>query len=180
MSREIILHQETKEKISGFRFLKYLTEAECRDFLDSCVAEKFQPEERIIEEGETSSALYLVLAGAVNVSVSERTDDGTGKEVFICALGEGDFFGEAALFMNKKRTAHVSASGELLLLKVERESFIGFIRCHPHAGIKLLMLIIYSLLAKLREANQELAFERKASINQNDVDDIINAYLGGG
>lgn len=179
MSREITLRPETREKIRNYRFLKYLTDTECNDFLESCSTVKFDAEERIIEEGESSSALYLVLSGAVNVSVGERTGD-SKKEVFICALGEGDFFGEAAIFMNMKRTAHVSAGNEVLLLKVERDSFIPFIKRHPQAGIKLLMLIIYSLLAKLREANQELAFERKAAINQNDVDDIINAYLGGG
>ena len=37
----------------------------------------------------------------------------------------------------------------------------------------MLMIIIYSLLKKLRDANQELAFERKSDIDQNDIDSLV-------
>ena len=40
------------------------------------------------------------------------------------------------------------------------------------------MLIIYSLLRKLRAANQELAFERRADIHQDDVDALVAQLAG--
>ena len=152
---------------------QYLTPEQRQAFVDGCLLQSFSEGEKIIEEGAESTTFYTVLDGAVNISVSERT----GKDVFICMLGEGDFFGEAALFLNTKRTAHATATEGTRILSIERDSFMAFLKEHPGAGIKLLMLIIYSLLAKLREANQELAFERKASISQSDVDNILSSYL---
>jgi CRP/FNR family cyclic AMP-dependent transcriptional regulator len=43
--------------------------------------------------------------------------------------------------------------------------------------MKMLMLIIYSLIKKLRDANQEIAFERKSDISQEDIDTIISDFV---
>jgi hypothetical protein len=39
------------------------------------------------------------------------------------------------------------------------------------------MIIIYGLLRKLRETNQELAYERKADMGQEDIDDLVESLL---
>jgi hypothetical protein len=39
------------------------------------------------------------------------------------------------------------------------------------------MVTVYSLLKKLREANQELAFEGQFDIEQDDVDSIVDEFL---
>ncbi|MCK7472030.1 MAG: hypothetical protein MZU95_15720 [Desulfomicrobium escambiense] len=76
--------------------------------------------------------------------------------------------------MNLKRTANVAAADDgMTALRVKRADFMRFIREHPAAGIKVLFMIIYSLLAKLREANLELAHERKDDIAQDDIDDLL-------
>jgi len=54
----------------------------------------------------------------------------------------------------------------------------AFIRSKPAGGNKLLLVIIYSLLRKLRAANQELAYERKADMDQADVDSLMADMLG--
>ncbi len=41
----------------------------------------------------------------------------------------------------------------------------------------MLLIIIYGLLRKLRESNQELAFERKSVIAQDDIDDIVESFM---
>jgi CRP/FNR family cyclic AMP-dependent transcriptional regulator len=41
------------------------------------------------------------------------------------------------------------------------------------------MVIIYGLLRKLREANQELAFERKSDVGQDDIDDLVADFMKG-
>jgi hypothetical protein len=42
------------------------------------------------------------------------------------------------------------------------------------------MVVIYSLLNKLRDANQELAFERRVDVGQADVDSIVSEFTGVG
>ena len=100
------------------------------------------------------------------------------NEVFICSIGTGDVFGEAAMFMKVKRTADVVAASDTVLLRIQRPDMMQFIKDYPLTGNKLLMLIIYSLLRKLREANQELAFERRADIVQDDVDALVAQLAG--
>ncbi len=38
----------------------------------------------------------------------------------------------------------------------------------------MLMIIVYNLLHKLKDANEELAFEKKTLILQSDIDSIID------
>jgi len=52
-----------------------------------------------------------------------------------------------------------------------------FIKDYPRSGNKILMLIIYSLLKKLKEVNQELAYERKSDADQDDIDSIIQNFM---
>ncbi|GAB4363689.1 MAG: hypothetical protein Kow009_00260 [Spirochaetales bacterium] len=142
------------------------------DLLQDARAIQFEPGERVIQEGEVGPEFYLVARGSVDVTVSEGD-----REVFISTIGEGQFFGEAGLLSRVKRTANVVASGESLVVAIGRDSFLAFLKKRPRAGIQLLMLIIYSLLKKLRSVNQELAFERKFDIDQEDIDEIIRGIL---
>ncbi len=133
----------------------------------------YQENDHIISEGETSPYLFSVLEGSVNVSVKKEE----GKEMFICTIGGGDVFGEAGIFLTVKRTANVISTENTTILRIHRKDLLGFIKQWPAAGVKLLMIIIYSLLKKLRDANQELAFERKADIEQEDIDLIVQNLM---
>ena len=133
----------------------------------------YDEEERIITEGETSPFFYAVLEGCVNVMVQEAED----KEVYISTIGEGECFGEAGIFLTVKRTAAVVSAQESVILRIHREDLLAFIKAQPASGIKMLMVIVYGLLKKLRSANQELAFERKSDVEQDDIDSIVDGLL---
>ena len=61
---------------------------------------------------------------------------------------------------------------------MQRSDLSAFIKSQPAGGNKLLLVVIYSLLRKLRAANQELAYERKADMDQSDVDSLMADMLG--
>jgi CRP-like cAMP-binding protein len=128
----------------------------------------------LIKEGEITQYLYVVLEGAANVGV--RRD---GRDVYISLIGAGETVGEAGLFMNVKRTASVVACGRTVVFRLNREVFLNFVNNHPRGGSRVLLVIIYGLLKKLRESNQELAFERKSDIGQEDIDDMVTQLLLG-
>jgi len=161
------------EQIKGIKIFQYLSEKEREHILDISKIIQFDEKEMIITEGETSPYFYAVLEGTVNITVKETG----GKDVFISPLGSGDVFGEAAMFLNTKRTASVISS-DAILIQIERTDLIDFIKKHSNAGVKIMLLIIYSLLNKLRDANQEIAFERKTSFNQEEIDTLIGSYSG--
>ena len=158
------------KKVIVFRFLD---ESLLSEILGISKIRKYEEGDKIISEGEISQYLYTVLSGCVNVSVKEAS----GKEVFICAIGEGDVFGEAGIFIKAKRTANVISTEDTTILEIDRKDLLNFMKKQPIAGIKMLMIIIYSLLKKLREANQELAFERKTFIDQEDIDSIVEDII---
>ena len=154
---------------------KYLSQAEHRKILEISTFVRYDADEKIINEGDLKPYFYAVIKGTVNVLVREQD----GREVFICAIGDGEIFGEAGIFLNVKRSANVVSTEESVIMRIHRKKLLEFIKEFPSAGIKILMLIVYSLLSKLREANQELAFERKADIEQDDIDSLVEGFMTG-
>ncbi len=167
---------DTAKFVSGFKnilFFKFVKDSELADV--SAISEilEYEKGEVIISEGDVQPYMFAVVKGTVNVLVREKG----GREVFICAIGEGDVFGEAGIFANVRRTANIKSSESSILLRIHRDRFLGFIKSHLDTGTKMLMLIVYSLIKKLRDANQEIAFERKSDISQDDIDSIIADFV---
>jgi CRP/FNR family cyclic AMP-dependent transcriptional regulator len=92
------------DDLRSILFFKFIGDKEMKDVASIAEVYEYTRGETIISEGEVNPYIYAVIRGTVNVLVSE--DD--GKEVFICAIGEGDVFGEAGMFLNVKRTANIS------------------------------------------------------------------------
>ena len=134
---------------------------------------QFEEKEKIIVQGEVNQDFYAVLDGSVQVSVTE--DNGT--DVYICTIGAGEVFGEAGMFLHVKRTANVESLARTVIIRIPRQEMVSFIKNNPVGGNKFLLVIIHSLLRKLREANQELAYERQSDVEQDDIDAIVNDYL---
>lgn len=129
-------------------------------------------EDYIIHEAEMDANIFIIVSGSVNVTVTEEE-----KEVYICTIGEGEVFGEAGIFSNVKRTANVITTEDAVVLSLKRDGLLKFIKKNPTSGIQLLMIVIYSLLKKLRGVNQDLAYERKSDISQEDIDNIIKNIM---
>ena len=162
-----------RTSIRDILLFKFLSEREVEDLLRMCEIQVFEEGERIVQQGEVEQAFYGVISGSVEVAVGE----GRRKNVYICTIGSGEVFGEAGMFMKVKRTANVNSLASTALLHITRSNFMQFIKKYPTTGNKILMVTVYSLLKKLREANQELAFERQFDIEQDDVDSIVDEFL---
>ena len=152
---------------------RYLKDDTLLKILDIAHIVKYKPNDKIISEGEVSPYMFAILEGSVNVSVREAG----GKEVFICATGEGEVFGEAGIFLKAKRTANIVSTDNTTMLRIQRQDLLEFIKNQPSSGIKILMIMIYGLLKKLRDANQEIAFERKTNLDQDDIDAIAENLI---
>ena len=163
-------------KIKSTKIFSFLSDDELDYILTISDIYEYNPKEKIINEGDISSYLYIIISGSVSIEIKTQNKENS-KGVYICSIGEGDIIGEAAIFTNFKRTANVIADDELKMFIIERENFFNFIKTYPGSGIKILMVIIHSLLNKLKEVNHELAFEREAHLDQTDIDEIINDFL---
>ncbi len=157
-------------KLGNISIFHYLTDDERKFLLNISEIFEYDQDERIINYGEISACFYAILSGKVNVSVP---DANTGKEVFLSCIGEGEFFGEAGIFSNAKRTANVIAAETSKIISIGRNDFFSFISRHPSAGVKILMVFVNGLLKKLNDSNKELAFERRNVLDQSAIDQFL-------
>ena len=95
---------------------------------------KFKPGEIIFREGaDPRGEAYVIHAGAVEI---RRTFDGAEK--VLNRLGEGELFGQMALFRKGGRSATAVASGDTELLIIREERLEWLIRNRPQLTIEVL------------------------------------------
>jgi CRP/FNR family transcriptional regulator, cyclic AMP receptor protein len=161
------------DKIKNILTFRSMSEKELNNLMAESKILIYEEDEPIILQGDMDQSFYAVIKGSVKVSALEPE----GRNVYICTIGDGEVFGEAGIFMKVMRTANVTCCAPTSVLKVERSGMLKFIRENPTAGNKFLMVMIYGLLKKLKETNQELAYERKADVDQADIDALVNDLL---
>lgn len=162
-------HERIREALNESSLGTHLQADEIDSILDFASTYEFSPGESVIEEHEIDQNLYLVIDGNVSVEV------GSGeKHVYITTLGPGEIFGEAGLFSNTERTASIIAQDRVRLVQITRQGFLKSINKKPKAAVKFMFMIIFGMLSKLRGVNEELAYERKDDVNQEDIDSILS------
>ena len=99
-------------------------------------------------QGDPGDDMYLVLKGRVRICCESLS----GREITLCNLKDGGFFGEMALLDGEPRsaTAFCEQGGQLLVLR--RADFQDFLLKFPQAGVSLLAF----LSERLRRANWKI------------------------
>ena len=86
----------------------------------------------ICREGEPGDAMYIIKSGAVGVYVNR---DNT--EVFVNYLHRGDFFGEMALLVQRKRNATIRVLFDAHLYRLRHQAFEQLLKENPSVGLYL-------------------------------------------
>jgi len=160
-------------ELKSVKIFHWLHEIELKKLLRISKLLHYDEDETIINQGDIGNHIYIVIKGEVAVSIKNRHE----QQVGICRIGEGEVFGEAAIFLASKRTATITCRREATVVSISRQDFIFFIKSHPGAGNKLLMLIVLSLLEKLRSANEDLVLEKQIQVDFNQAADLIQEFI---
>jgi CRP-like cAMP-binding protein len=136
---------------------RYMTEEALFAFLNGSELMEYEDGEIIISQGDVSQFLYCLIKGTVSLSAYEKK----GNDIFIYNLDEGEIFGESALFLTELRIANVKSAGPSLILRIHRENLIRFISEYSQSGNKIFIVIIFSLLKKLRASTREITAVKK-------------------
>lgn len=126
------------------------------------------PGEEVVREGEVTDAFFVVKEGTLNIFKGPAD-----SRIFISVVGDGEYFGEAALFSNTSRSATVAANDRVLLLRTSREQLLGFFDAHPPAGKKILLGMLQELFFRLSQTSMALQSARKGSPSQADIDRLF-------
>ena len=103
--------------------------------------------ETIVRQGEVGDCMYVIQSGSVEIIKEEA-----GREVCLAELGEGDFFGEMALFEKDVRSATVRALGDVRVLTVDHKILLRKIHEDPSLAFR----IIRKLSQRIRGLDAEL------------------------
>ena len=101
----------------------------------------------IVCQGELGDCMDVIQEG--EVEILQRKED---KEFRLAVLGEGDFFGEMALFGKEVRSATVRARGDACVLTVDKRMFLRRVHEDPSFAFRVLQ----TMSQRLRESNLAL------------------------
>lgn len=103
--------------------LQSLSISELQQLAESLAERTYAAGECVIEQGEVSSAFYVIRAGEAVVTKKENIDDQEEQPTELMRIGPSDYFGERALLNDAPRAATVRATSELEVLFIKREAF---------------------------------------------------------
>jgi CRP-like cAMP-binding protein len=106
-----------------------------------------QDGEVIVRQGEVGNCMYVIQQGQVEILLKKGDAD-----VCVAVLGEGDFFGEMALFDQEVRSATVRARGEVRILTLEKRTFLRRIHEDPSLAFRMLE----KMSRRVRKLNETL------------------------
>lgn len=111
--------------------------------------------EVIICEGDEGSCMFVIQEGKVEVLIAGEDD----REIRLGIRGEGEFFGEMAIFDRDVRSATVRALGNARVLTVDKKNFMRRVHEDPSLAFRL----VETMSHRIRELGEEVARLQKSS-----------------
>lgn len=153
----------TKNPLANVSLFAELNDSELDALASRALTRTYPKNVILINEGERSFSLYIILAGSVRVFASDED----GKEVVLAILGPGECVGEMALIEDAPRSASVMTLERSKMSIISREDFIQCLQNHPSIALHLLK----ALSRRLRQQNRSTknlalmgVYERVASV----------------
>ena len=130
---------------------------------------KLRTGDTIISEGEDGNTAFLIVSGAVEVSVGREA-----KAKTVATLTAGDVFGEMSLIEPGPRSATVKAVTDAECVATSYDDFIPLMQNNPQRAITFMG----SLVRKLREMNNLLSIAPAEVLGQR-IQQSLQVILAG-
>lgn len=140
-SIRIMEHDQEKliRQLGSVPVLSALSRDELKLFIDKAEFVRFPRNTLIIEQGERTTGLYIVLSGKVRVFLTGDDDVfDRPKEVSLSIEGEGSYIGEISLLDLEPRTASVKTLEDSCFLLISREALTQVIHQNPEVALSLI------------------------------------------
>ena len=120
--------------LEGVPFFSCLSPAEVREIERYCRVHEFGTDEKIIQQGEEYTDVYILVIGKAHVlNYSE-----TGRAISYATLSEGDIFGELAAIDDLPRSAWVWTMTPCTVVAMPGSVFRDLVTSHPDLSLALL------------------------------------------
>lgn len=114
-----------------------MREWQIRKFVLSSTLHEYAPGEAVYRYGDPSNELFLVMKGAVEVTVP--TDGAATTKSVVDQFGSGQVFGDVALLADELRQTNAVALTPTTLLVLSRESIANVTQLHPFLASRLFL-----------------------------------------
>jgi diguanylate cyclase (GGDEF)-like protein len=138
------------ETLGSMPIFSSLTNDDIERLIASSTEFTFPSGHVIINQGETGSTAYVVIAGRVRIL--ESVPD-SPVEVFLGEMGSGEIFGELGMLRARPRTASVVALERTRCLAIPGEVFLQTLQSSTGVALSLLHMVA----GRLHEADRLLA-----------------------
>ena len=119
-------------------------------FVSHCHLRHFPAKTPVVNAGDASNSLFLVITGSVAVIV----EDVDGNEIVVAYLNRGEFFGEMGLFADEsRRSAWVRTRTDCQLAEISYTRF----RELAHSDPDLLFELAGQLVARLKRTTRKVS-----------------------
>jgi len=112
-------------------------DADLRALADRTVTRSYPKQAIIVNEGDESNSLYLILAGRVKIYLADEH----GKELILAIKGPGQYFGEMVLD-EQPRSASVMTLEPAQFAILSRADFKAFLLSHAEVALQLIQNLI--------------------------------------
>jgi CRP/FNR family transcriptional regulator, cyclic AMP receptor protein len=122
-------------------------ENDLRTLAERAVTRSYAKQAIIVNEGDESDSLYMIMSGRVKIYLSDET----GKELILAIKGPGQYFGEMVLD-EQPRSASVMTLEPAQFAILSRADFRAFLLTHAEVALQL----IQNLIRVARGLNQNV------------------------
>ena len=115
----------------------------------------FKPGDSLFHQGDVGDALYIIVEGDAEVLV-----DAPGGPMTVATMGKNDFVGDIAVLCDVPRTATVTATSELITMRISKELFFQLVGQFPEIAIEIMRVLAHRLdvtTRQLQDAVSKLA-----------------------
>lgn len=120
----------------------------------------YENSEVVITQGESGDCMYVIQSGQVEVF-----HESENRCTLLAVLGEGEFFGEMALFEREVRSATIRAKGRAHILTVDKKTLLMRFKEDPSMAFRILEKLSF----RLQQLNVKF-------FNENSLEEQAKAY----
>ena len=128
-----------------------LDEDECRALANVMTVHSLKNGEVLAAEGQPDSALYLLVAGKLDV-----TQNVGGEQLHLHTMGEGELAGALGFVDGLDRTATLRALDDASVYSLERGTFELLVETHPRLVYKIMRAVTRSTHTILLGLNKQI------------------------
>ena len=120
--------------LNSIPLFETLNDAETEILASRIELRQFPVNRLIINEGEETNSLYIILSGKVKIFLQGES----GEEVILNFLSEGDYFGEVSLFGDGERSASVITLSDAHFAVLEKDDFVELMTSQPKLALTII------------------------------------------